>query len=206
MTTPQSIRDRLVTAAGELFYAGGITATGVDTVVKAAGVTKPTLYAHFPSKAALVTAALERRYQERVAQLEERVQAVPEPEQRPVEVFRWLGDFYARPGSRGCGFLNAAAELTDPEDVARAVIEQEKRWLVELLRRLCAEAGVPEPDRLARQLLLLVDGVAGHVVVHGPGGAAGAVADATEAADVLIEHARTQHPECTRSSTAEARS
>ena len=204
MADSPSVHDRLLVAAGELFYAGGITATGVDSVVRAAGVTKPTLYAHFPSKAALVTATLERRYRERVAQLEERVLAVPDPAQRPVEVFGWLGDFYARAGSRGCGFLNAAAELTDPGDVARTVIEQEKRWLVDLLRRLCSEAGVPAPERLARQLLLLVDGVAGHVVVHGPDGAAAAVADATEAAVVLMEHA-TNHPERARSG-AEARS
>jgi AcrR family transcriptional regulator len=204
VANPQCVHDRLVTAAGELFYAGGITATGVDTVVRAAGVTKPTLYAHFPSKAALVTATLERRYRERVAQLEELVQSVPEPEQRPVEVFRWLGDFYARAGSRGCGFLNAAAELTEPGDEARAVIEQEKRWLVDLLRRLCSEAGVTAPDRVARQLLLLVDGVAGHVVVHGPDGAAAAVADAITAAVVLMGHAPANHQE--HASGAEARS
>ena len=112
---------------------------------------------------------------------------VPE---RPVAVFDWLADFYARGGERGCGFLNAAAELPDAADPARRVVTSEKDWLVALFARLAADAGLKKPARLASQLLLLVDGVGGRILVGGPEAAARAVADARAAAIVLIAAAQ----------------
>jgi|SRR5215203_3546498 len=161
-------RERLVDTAEALFYADGITATGVDTVVRAAGVSKPTLYAHFGSKDELISAVLEARHARRVAELEG-VQDV-------LAVFDALAEVYAREGARGCAFLNAAAELGP----GREAIVAEKRWLEALLTRLSGD------ERLASQLLLLVDGVAGRVVVHGPEAAATALADARRAAEALL--------------------
>src|SRR5215217_4826375 len=114
-------RERLVDTAEALFYADGITATGVDTVVRAAGVSKPTLYAHFGSKDELISAVLEARHARRVAELEG-VQDV-------------LAEFDAREGARGCAFLNAAAELGP----GREAIVAEKRWLEALLTRLSGD-------------------------------------------------------------------
>ena len=174
-------RDKLLAAASELFYAGGIAATGVDDVVRAAGVSKPTLYAHFGSKAELVAAVLERRHAARAAELEAL-------DGGPLAVFGWLADFYARDGARGCAFVNAAAELAHggPGRVAAA---REKAWLrAELARRARAE-GLDDPDGLASRLCLLIDGVAARVVVDGHEAAAGAVAEATSAARTLCEAA-----------------
>ena len=52
-------RDKLIEAAAKLFYERGVHATGVDAVVHAAGLTKPTLYSHFRSKDELVAAVLD---------------------------------------------------------------------------------------------------------------------------------------------------
>ena len=179
-----STTDRLVAAAGDLFYARGIGPTGVDAVSRAARVTKPTLYAHFSSKEDLVAAVLRRRHERRVDELTARLGPV-DPRHRPLAVFDWLADFYARAGHRGCGFLNAAAELPG-DGPPRAAVQAEKVWLHDLLVRLCREAGHADAERLGSVLLLLVDGVAGRVVVHGHGAAAGAVADARSAAEVLL--------------------
>jgi AcrR family transcriptional regulator len=182
--------DRLLSTAGDLFYGSGVTATGVDAVVRAAGVTKPTLYAHFPSKAALLTAALERRREQRTAELEAWVAGIDDIDARPVGVFGWFESFYRNAGSRGCGFLNAAAELSDPTDPAREVIRAEKQWLRDFLTELCRAAGLERPERLGSQLQLLIDGVAGRVVVEGAAAAEPAVADATAVADLLVGAAR----------------
>lgn len=182
-------RDRLLEAAGRLFYVQGITSTGIEAVVQAAGVTKPTLYAHFDSKTALVAAVLQRRHAERAADLEAKL-AEMAAQQRPLGVFAWLDSWYADQGARGCAFLNAAAELGEADGPGRAAVEAEKTWLLELLSRACAEAGLQRSAQLGSQLLLLVDGVAGRVVVGGPGVAAAAVADARTAASVLIDAAR----------------
>src|ERR687897_1682040 len=170
-------RDKLLGAASELFYADGIAATGVDDVVRAAGISKPTLYAHFGSKAELVAAVLERRHAARADELE----AVGGG---PLAVFEWLADFYARDGARGCAFVNAAAELPHGGPGAAAAA-REKAWLrAELARRARAE-GLDDPDGLASRLCLLIDGVAARVVVDGHEAAAGAVAEATSAARTL---------------------
>ena len=166
-----SARDRLLETSARLFYEAGITATGVDTIAREAGVSKPTLYAHFGSKAELVAAVLAERHERRVRELSEASD--------PLDVFAHLADFYARDGARGCAFLNAAAELVD-DDPARAAVVAEKAWLRERLVQLCGD------ERTGSQLLLLIDGIAGRVVVNGPDAAAEAVADATEAAKALL--------------------
>ena len=176
----------MLATAGELFYTQGLTATGVDTIVRASGVSKPTLYAHFGSKAELVAAVLEQRHRTRVDELEAWVARTPDPRDRPLAVFAWLSDWYGHDGARGCAFLNAAAELPRPDDPARQVAQWEKRWLLGFLTRLTREAGVAQPARLAAQLVLLIDGVAAHVVVHGVATAAQAVADAIAAARLLV--------------------
>ncbi|MCW2809645.1 MAG: hypothetical protein JWP61_103, partial [Friedmanniella sp.] len=132
--------ESLLASASRLFYDEGITATGVDAVVRAAGVTKPTLYAHFGSKSVLVAAVLERRFQDRRSELAARLAPLPTAD-HPLAVFDWLTVFYTVGGERGCGFLNAAAELPDPQDAARAVVRAEKSWLQEVLTAGCRAAG-----------------------------------------------------------------
>jgi len=171
-------RDKLLDAASELFYADGIGATGVDDVVRAAGVSKPTLYAHFGSKAELVAAVLERRHATRAAELEAL-------DGGPLAIFGWLADFYARDGARGCGFVNAAAELPHGGP-GRAAAAREKAWLRAELTRRARAVGLRAPERLGSQLALLVDGVAARVVVDGHEAAARAVEDATDAARTLV--------------------
>src|SRR5215210_85452 len=171
-------KDKLLDSASALFYEDGIGATSVDDVVRAAGVSKPTLYAHFGSKAELVGAVLERRHVARAEELE----AI---DGGPLAVFAWLEAFYARDGARGCAFLNAAAELPEPGP-GREAAAREKAWLRAELTRRARAAGLRGPERLGSQLALLVDGVAARVVVDGHAAAAGAVADAVAAARALV--------------------
>src|SRR5215469_15002312 len=53
-------RERIVTAARELFYRQGIRAVGVDAIAEAASTNKMTLYRHFASKDLLVAECLRR--------------------------------------------------------------------------------------------------------------------------------------------------
>src|SRR6478735_5518635 len=140
MARTSPARDRLLETSARLFYEAGITATGVDTIAREAGVSKPTLYAQYGSKTELVAAVLTARHERRVQDLA----AV----EGPLEIFAYLASFYAREGARGCAFLNAAAELV-ADDAARAAVVAEKRWLLERLSTLCGG-----DERLASQLLL----------------------------------------------------
>ena len=59
---PQTMKERILETADKLFYLQGIRAIGVDTIAAEIGISKRTLYNHFPSKDALIAAYLERRF------------------------------------------------------------------------------------------------------------------------------------------------
>jgi AcrR family transcriptional regulator len=144
-------RARILTAAGELFYRHGIRAVGVESIAEAAGTNKMTLYRHFESKDELVAEYLRQQAAKADAfwaTLEAQVRA-------------WLAAMAAHVAdcnSRGCALANAAVELPDKEHPARAVIEETKRRQREALIRLCDKAGLTEPEMLADEFLLLIEG------------------------------------------------
>ncbi|MYR57499.1 TetR family transcriptional regulator [Streptomyces sp. SID625] len=186
MSPRRSARNQLIEIAEEVLYNRGLTAIGVDVVAQGAGVSEPALYAHFSSKSELAVTALRHRHHEAARELTEWLAGVERPADRPLVVFSWLTDRYERKGGRGRAFPNAAAEVVDPVDPVREAVREEKQWLRELLTTLCAQAGTSAPELHASQLLVLVDGVAGRVVVEGPRAAARAVADAADTAAVLL--------------------
>ena len=57
-----AMKDRILETADRLFYLQGIRAVGVDTIAAEIGISKRTLYNHFPSKDALISAYLARRF------------------------------------------------------------------------------------------------------------------------------------------------
>ncbi|GAA1963529.1 TetR/AcrR family transcriptional regulator [Amycolatopsis minnesotensis] len=157
MLTPAA--EKVLEVAGELFYANGIHAVGVDAIAAESGVTKKTLYDRFGSKDALVARYLRRRderWREHVLATVERSRAAPA--RRPLLVFDALETWTATMNPRGCAFVNAHAELPDAGHPGREVIADQKRWLLAYLRALVAEAGLRNPAKLARALLILLEG------------------------------------------------
>jgi hypothetical protein len=64
----------------------------------------------------------------------------------------------AEPNERGCALANAAIELPDKDHPARRVIEEFKRALHARLVRLSQDAGLSDPEMLADELHLLLEG------------------------------------------------
>lgn len=179
-------RERLVEAAVRLFGEVGIRAAGIDRILAEAGVAKMSLYKHFRGKDDLVVAALERKDALFRETFEAMVGSRQSPRARLLGVFDALEKWFGRPDFRGCLFLNAAAELVEPDCPGREVIARHKAWVLETLRGLSADAGVPEPDRFAAQLMLLFDGAIARAYVTGD---AGVAADGKAAAAVLLDTA-----------------
>ena len=135
--TPQkSARDRLLDAAMILFYNEGIAAAGIDRIVEKAGVAKKSLYNNFSSKAELVTTYIEIRHAEWLDLYQNRVEQVSAPKDKVLSVFLAYQDhaeFAYERGFRGCGLLNAAAEL--PADApGRAAVRRHKEQVEDILR------------------------------------------------------------------------
>jgi AcrR family transcriptional regulator len=151
-------RQRLLAAARELFYENGICASGVGAVAERAGVTKMTLYAHFPSKDDLVVAYLEdsdRRWQ---GFLEERLSGHEDSRDRLLAVCDAYREYFTAREMRGCAFVNCAAEFPDPDHPARRVIGRHKAGVRERLRDLAAEAGAKDSTTLAERLFVVLEG------------------------------------------------
>lgn len=160
----------MLDSAASLFYREGIRATGVDRIVARAGVTKPTLYAHFASKSALTAAVLERRHQDRRTSFEEHLQARSESpaEERLLSVFDWVAGQQHGDGRRGCPFVNASVELVRPGDApARAVVKRHKAWFRAQLSELAAQAGAADPVSVASQLHVLIEGANARMLAEG---------------------------------------
>lgn len=175
MAAKKTTSERILETADRLFYGQG-TMVGVDTIAAEAGVSKRTLYNHYPSKDALIGAYLERRVRPI------RITDKP-PAQQILDDFERLERAFSSDGFRGCAFVNAVAELKDPKHAANAIAlrfkEVRRAWFQELL----TSAGVAEPEGLSLQLLLLVDGaIAGALVRKDPTVALAA----REAARVLL--------------------
>lgn len=199
MKTPSSTHDRLAVAAAKIFYRDGITASGVDAVVRYAGISKPTLYTHYRSKSELVAAALDVQHQARRRMMQEYLEqrGGQPPAERLLGIFDWLETWSQDQGVRGCAFLNAAAELAGPQDeMARQVVREHKQWWLTLLTDLARDAGAVDPVRLADELLLLMDGVSARVLVMGQ---AGSAASARRVARLLLQESLTHSPHGMRS-------
>ena len=173
------MKERILETADRLFYLQGIRAVGVDTIAAEIGITKRTLYNHFPSKDELIRAYLARRF----------VQPRPSDKTPAEQILGTFDSLERRFGSRdfrGCPFVNAVAEL-GAEDaavkkIAVAFKESRRVWFRDLLEKL----EVANADDLATQLTLLVDGsIAQDLVRNDPSMARAA----KEAARVLLENA-----------------
>ena len=152
-------RARILAAAAELFYRHGIRAVGVEAIAEAAGTNKMTLYRHFASKDELVAEYLRQSANAADGCWERFAKAHPGD---PLAQLRaWLEEMarhLAEPAERGCALANAAIELPEKDHPARRVIEEYKRAQRTRLVRLSEEAGLSEPEMLADELHLLLEG------------------------------------------------
>ena len=153
-------RARILETADRLFYGQGIRAVGVDTIAAEAGLSKRTLYNHFPSKEALILAYLERRF--RIAEASD-----APPLEQIRRYFERLEHSIAAPGFRGCPFVNAVAELGEEGRAATDVARRFKTARNAFLRSLVAQLAVDDPEGLSQQLGLLVEGAVAAALVHG---------------------------------------
>jgi AcrR family transcriptional regulator len=173
------MKERILTTADKLFYLKGIRAIGVDTIAAEIGISKRTLYNHFPSKDALIQAYLKRRFVQPRA-------SDKSPVAQILATFDSLERRFSAKDFRGCPFVNAVAEL-GPEDrsvkkIARAFKESRRLWFRDLLFQL----GAANAEGLATQLQLLVDGAIAQDLVRDDPAMARA---AKEAAKVLLQGA-----------------
>lgn len=162
----------LLDAAARLFYANGVAATGIDAITAEAGVAKKSLYNNFASKADLLAAYLEARHGEWLGLYRRRLDSAHTPRERVLAVFDAYRDHAnsAYPdGFRGCGLLNAAAELPAGAP-GRVAVRKHKEEVEALLAGHIAELFSGEEGRaaeVARHLAFLLEGAMARAGLEG---------------------------------------
>jgi AcrR family transcriptional regulator len=158
---------RIAAVAADRFHECGITATGVDALSRAAGVSKRTLYERFGSKEGLVVAAYESLdlpvYRMFTAAIE---QELDDPRSQLDAFFAQLEPILGSPEFRGCPFTNAASELPDPSHPAHEIVRRHKERLRRWLRDRAKAAGAADPGELSRQLMLLFAGAQAQALIE----------------------------------------
>ncbi|MGB3376426.1 MAG: TetR/AcrR family transcriptional regulator [Microbacterium sp.] len=154
---PSAARGRLLEAATRLFYEEGIHSVGVDRVIAVAGVTRATMYKQFGGKENLVLAYLEGE-DGYLRGLFDEARAVTDDPDRLLELtIAGIVEDVRQRHTRGCPFINAAAEYPDGEGAVRRLITEHRGWFRASLEALAAAAGLDAPAKVAASLVLLRD-------------------------------------------------
>lgn len=191
-----SKRDVLLETATRLFTENGFRTTGISEILASARVAKGTLYQHFESKDALIEAVLRRMGEQYRARFMEGVeQAADTPRGRLLAIFRVQERMaWAREGYCGCPFTRVAGEFADRSHPVHRVAALNKRLVTGYIRDLAAQAGAAEPDRLAAQLTMLLEGAAVLHTLEPRSGDNGLTGLAEAAARTLVEAAQAPAP------------
>ena len=151
-------KDRVFQTASRLFYQHGYRAVGVDTLAAESGIGKMTLYRHYPSKDDLIVAYLQDSNELFWKLFAEITQDAPTAREKLLAFFDSLQEYVLSPACYGCPFLNVATEYPDADYPGHQVAIAHKQTVRARFRQLAKEAGAKEPDVLADQLFLLMDG------------------------------------------------
>lgn len=156
-----SVRDKILLTAHDLFYSNGFRATGVDTLIKEAKVTKVTFYRHFPSKSLLILAYLHYRHEIWINWFETTLRRHLDEGELPSDaISATLYEWFISPEFHGCAFINASAEAKseDIESEIKAICRGHKietKNMIALLTKIADE-------RVVNEIMLLIDGAIIH--------------------------------------------
>ena len=165
-------RDIILDVTEKLIYRNGIAATGMDLLVKTAGVSRKSVYRYFANKDELVIAALQRRDERWMHWLRREVERSDGSGERLLALFSSLKTWFGSAGFRGCAFINTSGETGDAQDPVRLLAKAHKQKLFEYVLELCEAHGTRDPQRQAAQLLILIDGAITVALVMGDSTAA----------------------------------
>ena len=154
------MRERILGTTRRLFYTRGIQAVGVDVIAAEVGISKRTLYNHFASKDDLIRSYLERWNQPAPAY-------DLTPAKQILAEFDRLEKSFSQPSFRGCPFVNAVAEAAQPSEAISELAAEFKKRRRSWFRAQLVELEVADPEALATQMMLLVDGAIATMLVQG---------------------------------------
>ena len=153
-------RDRILSAAYDLFTTRGTRAVGVDSIIAHSGVAKMTLYRHFRSKAELVQAFLklrEKRWSVEWMQAEVERRATG-PEARLIAIFDVFHEWFQVEVFEGCPFINVLLEYPPSDDALHMAAAAHLVNVRSFLKSLAAAAQLDDVESFAGTWHILMKG------------------------------------------------
>ena len=182
----RSGRERVLTAAYDLFSRSGVRSIGVDTITAEADVAKMTLYRNFGSKNELALAFLALREERWVKGwlIAETQARATSPARRLLAIFDIFTEWFEREDFEGCAFVTSLLEFEDRGDPVRQACVEHLAGIRAYLCELATQAGAEQPERLAAQWQILIEGS----IVSAHEGDLDAAMKARELGIMLLEH------------------
>ncbi len=156
----QTKQQDIVEAAYRLFKENGFYATGVDLIMREAGVSKRTLYKYFTSKNDLIVAVITHyhtTYQQHLANILEQSNATAL--EKIALIFEDAATWFDEASFHGCLAINAMGEFYGKNEKIEQACHQFKTWELSLFEQLCRQAETPSPEALAYKLFALLEGM-----------------------------------------------
>ena len=129
-------KQRIIETAVELFYAQGYLATGINQIIKEAGVSKASFYDHFKSKENLCVLYLQECHNNFSVLLKEKMGECDTPIDRFMAPLDFLRIWLPEGNYRGCAFLNITSEITDIHSNVRKEVIYTKDGFKSVIREL----------------------------------------------------------------------
>jgi AcrR family transcriptional regulator len=164
-----SAKEKILETALKLFYQHGINSVGVDRIIAEAEVAKMTFFKHFPTKRDLILAFLKLRDERYMQLIEAQVNKTTSDPQKKLQASIDAMAFWFRMSDfRGCAFINTTAEVGPGEKEEKTICISHKQRLAQFLAGLAMEGGFHDPEKLAEQLVIVIDGATVRAQMEGP--------------------------------------
>ena len=177
-------REKILEMAERLFEMNGFHATGVEEIASKSGVTKRTLYKHFISKEGLIEAVLSRHQSQVMDRIRHRVSEIEVTGgERLLACFDLYQEWFSKPYFAGCIFIKTLNEFQQRSDRLFAIAARAKSEMRDYLTGIAEEAGVSDPEHLAEQLQIILEG---SIVVAQCGRRTESIRTARELAETVV--------------------
>lgn len=157
--TKSDARQRILETAERLFYANGVRSVGIDRIIAESDVAKMTLYNHFASKDELILEVLRYREEKFDGMFQRWMDRHGKKGMNRLEAFfAALQDWFKSTGFRGCAFINATAELADPQHAGSQFSAEHKQRFSQLLTEIITDTCGAKAASVAPAIFMLVEG------------------------------------------------
>lgn len=152
--------EKLIQAGHEIFYREGFLNVGLDRLLNEVGCSKQTFYNHFDSKDDLIVAVIDEHHRWWSSEIRDRIEraAGPDPRGQILAMFDVMDTIIHEPEYRGCIYINAAVEFPQPHHPAHQSARRAKADGVALLADLAAQAGATNPEMVAQEIDMIIEG------------------------------------------------